>query len=323
MSKIYPPIKPYNTFMLATTDGHQIYVEESGEPQGIPVIYLHGGPGGGISPFIRRLFHPRKYRLISFDQRGCGKSTPFLSLENNTSSHLLADIELIRAHLGISKWLVSGGSWGSTLALLYAIAHPQRVSGMILRGIFLARQQDVDWFISSQGGAAQIFSDHYQVFIEGLDADTVSSEQIVAHYYQLLTDQNELQRVAAAKRWAGWEMQIAQMHCGEHELAEESMHTVLSLASLECHYMHHRCFIDEDFILNNIQRIATIPGTIVHGRYDIVCKMSGALALHQQWQNSELCIVPNAAHSGSDPLIANAFCKAADAMAKFLKQEPV
>ena len=321
MSKIYPPIQPYDSFKLSTIDGHSLHVEQSGNAEGIPVLYLHGGPGGGIAPFIRRVFNPRKYRLISFDQRGCGQSTPFLSLENNTSDHLLGDIEQLRQHLHIPQWLVCGGSWGSTLSLLYAIKHPEMVSGMILRGIFLGRQQDLDWLLHSQGGAAQVFSDQYQYLIEDLPRQNLSTSEIIKYFYQQFTGHNELQRIAGAKRWSSWEMHIAQMHCVASSLPEESMHTVLSLAVLECHYMHHHCFIDEGFILNNVQRIADIPGILIHGRYDMVCKIEGAHKLHQHWPNSELCIVPNAAHSGSDPLIANAFCKATDAMAEFLKQK--
>ncbi|WP_416306390.1 prolyl aminopeptidase [Neptunicella sp. SCSIO 80796] len=321
MLKVYPPILPFNSFELNVCKLHSLHAEESGNPQGIPVIYLHGGPGGGIAPFARRLFNPELYRIINMDQRGCGQSRPFLELKDNHTQALIDDMETLRQHLGIDKWLVCGGSWGTTLALLYGMQFPDRVLGMVLRGVFLARAEDIDWFLAPDGGAAQIFPDHYQQFVSELERSD-SSQAVLQHFHQQLTSDNEISRLAAAKLWTGWEAHIAHLHFIHTEQQDDNLHTQLSLAVLECHYMLNQCFIAENQILDNVDKMGEVPGIIVHGRYDMVCKLEAAQSLHNAWLNSELCIVPNAPHSGSHELIASAFCKATDAMARFLRKPP-
>ena len=317
MTQIYPPLKPYAEQRIRVSDGHSLHLEQSGNPDGLPVLYLHGGPGGGISPFIRRLFNPAVYRLISFDQRGCGKSTPFLDVEANSTEHLLADIEHIRSMLGIEKWVVSGGSWGSTLALIYAIRYPKRVQAMILRGIFLARQQDVDWLLTPQGAAAQMFAEYYPEFVQGISSP-LTTQRIVDYYQQQFHGGNDLARLSAARAWANWETRVAVMHATDKDMQQED-HRCLSLAILEHHYLKQGCFVAENYILENIHQLSGIPATLIHGRYDMVCKAENAVTLHQHWPSSRLCMVPNAGHSGSDPLIAAAFVASTEQLATFLQ----
>ena len=262
-----------------------------------------------------------KYWIIGFDQRGCGQSTPFGELQNNSSAELVKDVHQIRQYLGIKSWVLFGGSWGSTLALLAAIDDPHTVRGLILRGIFLGREEDFDWYLDPAGGAAQLFTDYYHDFVQGISSQA-SGKDIVQAYYQLFTSGNELSKMAAIKAWCLWEARISRLHC---ELNEEhlvsNIHRAISLALLECHYIINNCFIPENFILNNIDKIGHIPGNIVHGRYDCVCKIQGAFALNQYWDNSQLTIVPESGHSTYEPKIAAALCLATKAMAKFLQEQ--
>ena len=321
MSEIYPAIKPFHTEMLPVSDLHTVYLEQTGNPKGTPVLYLHGGPGAGTSAEYRRFFDPDKYWIIGFDQRGCGNSLPFGELKNNTSDDLVSDIRKIRQHLGIKKWLLFGGSWGTTLALLSAIDQPDCVTGLILRGIFLGREEDFDWYLDPSGGAAQLFTDYYQDFIQPVPHG-LGSRAIVEAYYCLFTSDDEISKMAAIKAWCLWEAKISRLH---NELKEEQLvgdiHRAISLAVLECHYIKHQCFIPADFILNNIHKINHIPGTIVHGRYDCVCKIQGAFALSEKWQNSQLSIVPESGHSAGEPKITAALCMATNAMASFLGEQ--
>lgn len=321
MSHLYPPIQPFSSEMLDVGDGHQIYLEQTGNPDGIPVLYLHGGPGAGLCAMYRCLFDPEKYWLIGFDQRGSGQSTPFADLNNNTTQDLLADIERIRNHLGIEKWVICGGSWGATLALLAAIANPKTVKAIILRGVFLGRQQDFNWFLDTDGGAAQLFPDVYQHFADQVK-DRPQGESIVDAYYRIFTQGNEISRTSAAKSWCIWEQKISQLNnsVNEQDLCQ-NLHRSTSLSVLECHYLKHDCFIPENYILDNIKRISSIPGTLIHGRYDMVCKLKGAYDLNQAWRNSQLLVVPESGHSNSEPLIADAVRQATDAMLKFLEEE--
>ena len=321
MSEIYPAIKPFLTEMLSVSDLHTVYLEQTGNPQGTPVLYLHGGPGAGTSADYRRFFDPDKYWIIGFDQRGCGNSLPFGELKNNTSDDLLSDIHKIRQHLGIKKWLLFGGSWGSTLALLSAIDQPEYVMGLILRGVFLAREEDFDWYLAPSGGAAQLFTDYYQDFVLPV-SHGLGSKGIVDAYYRLFTSDDEISKMAAVKAWCMWEARISHLH---NELNEDKLvadiHRAISLAVLECHYMKHQCFIPPNFILNNIHKIKHIPGTLVHGRYDCVCKIQGAFALSDKWQNSRLTIVPESGHSAGEPKISAALCLATKAMTAFLEEQ--
>lgn len=317
MRGLFPAILVNQTYRFDRDNGHQIYVEESGDPDGIPVICCHGGPGGASNPAQRRFFDPQTYRIICFDQRGCGQSTPHAGLEHNDTWSLVADMEFIREQLGIDSWVVAGGSWGSTLALIYAISYPQLVKGLILRGIFLARQQDYEWLYGQNGGAAQLFPDYYQDFYE-LIAECEPGQEMQA-YYGLLTGDNEIQRLHAAKIWSIWEGKIStlQAKADADEVCAET-HRALSLARLECHYFVNNCFMAEDYILQNIDKVADIPGYIIHGRYDAVCKIENAFTLDKHWPNGKLQVIPAAGHSGMEPAIADALCRASDEMASFL-----
>lgn len=317
MRHLYPAISPYHTEYVCC-DNHQIYVEHLGNPEGLPVLYLHGGPGGGISSVSKRYFDPERYHIIVFDQRGCGKSQPTLSLDNNTTPHLISDIETIRNACGIEQWVVSGGSWGTTLALLYAIEFPHRVMSLLLRGIFLARKQDYDWFLSPNGGAAQVYPEHYQDFISHLQAPA-SCHDVIEQYQSIFDTSCELSQLMAAKAWCQWEHQLAYIHPPEFNVPESSVQECLSLATLECRYIAAHCYIEENDIIKRRDALRHIPTTVIHGRFDMVCKLSGAYELTQGWESARLMVVPGAGHSGDDAKIAAAMTQAADALAQFLK----
>ncbi|MGD8782982.1 MAG: prolyl aminopeptidase [Thioalkalispiraceae bacterium] len=312
MQALYPAIKPYNQFELDVTPPHRLYVEESGNPQGIPVVFLHGGPGSGCEAYHRRFFDPEKYHIILFDQRGSGKSTPHAELENNTTQDLVADIETIRAKLNIDKWVVFGGSWGSTLALVYAQAHPERVFHLILRGIFLCRQKEIDWFY--QQGASQIFPDIWEKYLAPIPEN--ERDNLVDAYYKRLTSDDEFTRMQAAKAWSLWEGRTATLTSRQSVIDHfADAHTALSLARIECHYFKHKSFLSDNQILNNVDKLADVPGTIVQGRYDIICPMQSAWELHQAWNNSVLKIIPDAGHAASEPGICSELIKSCDRLA--------
>jgi len=309
MRSLFPPIQPYNSFELAVDPIHTLYVEESGTAKGLPVVFLHGGPGAGCETFHRQFFDPEKYRIILFDQRGCGRSTPHAELQGNTTQALIADIETIREHLAIDKWVVFGGSWGSTLGLAYAQAHPQRVLGLILRGIFLCRQWEIDWFY--QEGASRIFPDVWEKYLEPIPP--AERHDLVSAYYQRLTSQDEFTRMQAAKAWSLWEGRTATLISSQKVLEHfGSAHTALSLARIECHYFMHKSFLRENQLLQDMHKLADIPGIIVQGRYDIICPMQSAWSLHQAWPGSILQIIPDAGHSATEAGIVNALVKATD-----------
>ncbi|MFT6896225.1 MAG: proline iminopeptidase [Paraglaciecola sp.] len=321
MSELYPAIKPFFSEMLPVSGQHCLYIEQTGDPQGIPVLYLHGGPGAGLSPDYRRFFDPQKYWIIGFDQRGCGQSLPFGSLAENTTDDLLQDVHKIRHHLGIDKWLLCGGSWGSTLALLVAIDDPLSVMGLILRGVFLGREEDFDWYLDKNGGAAQLFPDFYEDFIEPIQ-DKLPQMSVNQAYYQIFCGEDEVSKMAAVKAWCLWEARISRLHSSlDNDVLMTDVHRAISLAILECHYIKHGCFIEPHYILNNIHKINHIPSNIVHGRYDSVCKLQGAYALSSLWSASQLTIVPESGHSVDEPKIAAALCLAINAMATFIKEQ--
>jgi proline iminopeptidase len=310
MLALYPNIQSYNHFLLQVDEQHAIYVEEVGNPDGLPVIFLHGGPGSGCSPDSRRLFDPQSYRIILFDQRGAGQSKPHCSLINNTTAHLIADIEKIRHKLNIDSWVVYGGSWGSTLALLYAQAHSSCVKFLILRGIFLARPNDVAWLFGEQG-AAKIFPEHYAEFVADIPAKTVP--QIMQYYLSKFTGANELLRAKFAKKWSTWEIKCSTLEVNiEKEKFLSLANHCLSFSSLEAHYFLNNCFLQENQILKNMHKLANIPGIIIHGRYDMVCPVEQAYLLAKLWPNeqAELQIICPAGHSISEPLLANAVISA-------------
>lgn len=315
MRTLYPAIKPYVRHSLAVDDVHTLYIEECGNPAGIPVLFLHGGPGGGVDPLYRRYFDPDRYRIILFDQRGSGKSTPHASLVDNTTQHLVDDIEAIRGHLGVRRWLVFGGSWGSTLALVYAQAYPEQVLGMVLRGIFLARQQDFDWLY--RFGASEVFPEYWREFEQFIPQ--AERDDIVKAYHDRLTGEDEVKRMAAAKAWSIWEGRCATLNQRDEVLRHfADPHLALSLARIEAHYFVNDGFLDPDQILDNVDSIADIPGIIVHGRYDMVCPVSQAYELHEAWPRSDLRIVSASGHSASEPGTVDALLKATDQFAKDL-----
>jgi proline iminopeptidase len=312
MQTLYPIIKSNSEAYLSVDDIHDVYIEESGSPEGIPVLFIHGGPGAGCSSDDRRFFNPEKYRIILFDQRGSGRSRPHAELARNTTQHLIDDIEKIREHFGIKQWVLFGGSWGSTLALLYAQAYPSRVKGMILRGIFLCRHSDLQWFY--QEGASYVFPDYWQKFIQPICAD--KRDNYIAAYYELLTSGNELAKMNAAKQWSLWEGSCATLRPNKEVVDHFSHpHMALSLARIEAHYFVNDAFIDENQIIHHIDKLKGIPATIIHGRYDMVCPLDNAWTLQQHWPDAQLHIIRDAGHASREPSIMDALVKATDDMA--------
>ena len=297
MKDLYPELLPYRAEHFSVDDTHSLYVEEVGTSGGIPALFLHGGPGAGCEPYHRRFFDPQRYRVILFDQRGAGRSTPHASLKDNTTSHLIDDIERLREHLGIERWLVFGGSWGSTLALAYAETHPERVSALVLRGIFLCRPTEIQWFY--QSGANRLFPDYWEDFAEPVPP--ARRDDMLAAYYEILTGDDELRRLAAAKAWSLWEGRTATLLPDASVEAHFAQpHVALSMARIESHYFVHDAFLDPDQLLMNAGRLAGIPGVIVHGRYDVICPLENAWALHAAWSGSELAIIGDAGHSAAE-----------------------
>jgi proline iminopeptidase len=310
---LYPPIEAYRTGRLQVSPVHELYFEESGNPSGKPVVFLHGGPGGGSDPKQRRFFHPGKYRIICFDQRGCGKSTPYASLEDNTTWDLVADTEKLREHLQLERWQVFGGSWGSTLALAYAETHPDRVTELVLRGIFLLRKQEIDWFY--QRGASILYPDAWEPYLAHIPE--AERGDMLAAYYRRLTSEDAAVRLAAAKIWSGWEGATSKLlpdpafagHYEEDEFA-------LAFARIEAHYFFHKGFFEaDDQLLQNASRLRPIPAVIVEGRYDVVCPMESAWALHRAWPEAELIITPDSGHSAFEPPNSRALVAATDKFA--------
>lgn len=292
---LYPEPQPYRAEMLQVSDLHHIYLEECGNPEGKPVIMLHGGPGGGITPTMRCLHDPNIYRIILFDQRGCGRSTPHAELRENTTWDLVADIERIRLHLNINKWQVFGGSWGSTLGLTYAQTHPERVSELILRGIFLMRRFEIDWLYSN--GANIIYPDRFADYQNHIPE--AERGDMVAAYYRRLTDPEPQVQIEAARRWARWEgsaLSLLPDPARENAFAEDSF--AMAFARIECHYFQNRGFLESDNqLLRNAENIRAIPGVIVHGRYDMCTPFINAWHLKQVWPEADLRIVEDAGHA--------------------------
>ena len=307
MQQLFPSVEPYQTQMLPVSDGHSLYIEECGQPDGLPVVFLHGGPGAGCESYHRRFFDPDVYRIILFDQRGCGRSVPHASLHGNTTDALVADLETIRERLGIDQWVVFGGSWGSTLGLVYAETFPERVLGLVLRGIFLCRPADIHWFY--QQGASALLPDHWEGFLEPVPAD--EHGDLVNAYYRLLTGDDEVARMAAAKAWSLWEG-LASTLLPKAAVTDHFAHpkTALSLARIECHYFVNNSFMLENQILRDATRLQKIPGIIVHGRYDVVCPLEQAWDLHRAWPQSCLQIIQDAGHSATEHGIVDALVAA-------------
>jgi len=315
MSQVFPQIKPYNEFYLKVSDKHTIYVEESGNPNGKPVIFLHGGPGGGIEPIYRQYFNPELWHIIIFDQRGCGKSIPHAELEQNTTWDLVADIESIRKYLLIDKWVVFGGSWGSTLSLSYAIKYPNQCKGLILRGIFLLREFEIKWFY--QKGCSYIYPDEW----ENYKSIIPKSEQsdFVSAYYKKLTSKNKKIRSQAAKRWAEWEANTSKLMQDKKSLHHfDDTKTAEAFSRIECHYFTNKGFFKYDgWLLDNLNNLSSIPISIVQGRYDVVCPMQSAWDLHKKLPHSELFIIQDSGHSMLEPGIQKKLIKLTEVFSKY------
>ncbi len=307
---LYPSIEPYQTGYLSVGGGHQIYWEESGNPNGKPILFLHGGPGIGTSAYHRSFFNPDLYRIVLFDQRGCGKSLPFSELESNTTWDLVSDIELLRKHLNIDCWVVFGGSWGSTLGLTYAIEHPQSVKGLILRGIFLCRPKEIQWYY--QTGADQIYPDEWEKYIAPIPPS--ERDDFVRAYYKRLTSEDEEERKIATQAWSGWEGSTSKLLFDPALFADFTADkSADSIARIECHYfIHHTFFETDNWIIENIDAIRNIPCIIVQGRYDIPCPIKSAWELHRAWPEAQLEIIPDAGHAATEPGILDALIRATD-----------
>jgi proline iminopeptidase len=310
---LYPEISARRTGRLAVSSVHELYWEESGNPEGRPVVFLHGGPGGGSDGKYRRFFHPERYRIVQFDQRGCGQSTPHASLDDNTTWSLVDDIERLRAHLGIERWMVFGGSWGSTLALAYAETHPARVTELVLRGIFLLRKQEIDWFY--QRGASAIFPDAWEDYLAPIP-EAERGDLLHAYHARLTGDDPEVRRRAAIA-WSVWEGTTSRLIVDpdmQRRMAQDEFAD--AFARIECHYFVNRGFLRTDAqLLEDAGRIRHIPGVIVQGRYDVVCPMESAWALHRAWPEAKLVVVPDAGHSALEPDITRALVDATDRFA--------
>ncbi|MES0864134.1 prolyl aminopeptidase [Ruegeria sp. SCPT10] len=309
---LYPPIDPFDQRLVSVGDGHQIYMEQFGNPDGLPVVVLHGGPGGGCSPAMRRYFDPRVFRVILFDQRGCGKSRPHASVENNTTWHLVEDIERLRSLLDIDEWTVFGGSWGATLALIYAQAHPDRVSRLVLRGVFLATQSELDWFYG--GGAGKFWPEPWAKFTSLLAEDELSDT--IKAYNKRLFSGDRATEILYAKAWSAWENALASIH-SNGVVGESPGEYARAFARLENHYFTNNAFLEKDGqILDQMDRIAHIPGHIVQGRYDMICPPQAAWDLSERWPNAELKMVRQAGHALSEPGISAELVRIMDRVAE-------
>ncbi len=313
MKDLYPPIKPYNQGKLKVSELHTVHYEESGNPQGKPVIFLHGGPGGGIAPMYRQYFDPQQWRIVIFAQRGCGQSTPYAELRENTTWDLVSDIEKLRQHLNIDRWVVFGGSWGSTLALAYSQTYPDSCKGLILRGIFMLRPSEIRWFY--QEGASNIYPDAWQEYVKPIPL--AERDDLLSAFYKRLTSEDAQIRLEAARAWSVWEAstsklipsQASKVSFGRAEFAE-------AFARIECHYFVNKGFLkSENQLLDNVDRIRHLPGVIVQGRYDVVCPMITAWELHQVWLEAEFIVIADAGHSVSEPGIKDALIRAGDRFA--------
>ncbi|HKT98996.1 MAG TPA: prolyl aminopeptidase [Paraburkholderia sp.] len=309
---MYPPIEPYAQGHLITGDGHQVYWERCGNPSGKPAVFLHGGPGGGCSPEHRRLFDPEHYDILLFDQRGCGRSTPYASLENNTTWHLVADIERLREMVGAEQWLVFGGSWGSTLALAYAQTHPERVSALIVRGIFAMRRAELLWYY--QEGASWLFPDLWEEFLAPIPVD--ERGDMIAAYHRRLTGDDEASKLEAACAWSRWEGRTITL-LPDQTLTDHFSdgHFALAFARIENHYFVNAGFLEEGQLLRDAHRLANIPGAIIQGRYDVATPARSAWDLSKAWTNATFEIVPDAGHAYDEPGILKALIAATDRFA--------
>ncbi len=316
MRDFYPAIAPYDSGLLDVGDGQLVYWETSGSPGGKPVVFVHGGPGGGTGPAQRRFFDPDRYRIVLFDQRGCGQSRPHTAdgadLSVNTTGHLIADMELLRTHLGIERWQVFGGSWGSTLGLAYAQTHPERVTELVLRGIFLLRRSEIDWYYN--GGAANIYPDLWEGYLAPIP-ESERGGDLVAAYHRLLTSDDPEVAQRAASAWTAWEQSTSHL-LPQPTNGSEGSRFDLAFATIENHYFVNGGFLTDGQLLANIDRISHIPGVIVQGRYDVVCPARSAWDLHRAWPKAQLHIVDDAGHASYEPGIKHHLIEATDRFAQ-------
>lgn len=313
MRQLYPAIEPFHTERLAVDDRHTLYVEQCGNPDGLPVIFLHGGPGAGLAPYHRQFFDPARYRIVLFDQRGAGRSTPFADLVDNTTRHLVDDIETIRKHLGIDQWVVFGGSWGSTLSLAYAETHPARCLALVLRGIYLGRPEEIRWYVE-EGGASRILPEKWQSYADFIPEN--ERKNMLEAYWKRLDSDDEDVRVAAARAWSIWEAGGLTLEESPETVADFAEPSVaVSMARTEAHYFRHQCFFEPNQLLRDVDKIRHIPGTIVHGRYDLVCPVKSAVDLARAWPEADLHIV-TAGHAASEPAIVDVLVSTTDALAQ-------
>jgi len=309
---LYPPLEPYRQQLLDMPGGHRIYVEQCGHPDGAPVVVLHGGPGGGCSPGMRRFFDPRHYRAVLFDQRGCGRSSPHAHVENNTTWDLVADIERIRGDLGIERWTVFGGSWGACLALIYAQTHPDRVEALVLRGVFTMTQAELRWFYG--GGAGSFWPEQWRAFSHMVPKP--ERDDLIGAYHKRLFAPDPAEQARFARAWAGWESALAVLDPGEARGYPSSSYA-LAFARLENHYFINGGFLErDDQVLRDMPRLRALPGHIVQGRYDMICPPHTALALHEAWPGSTLKMVGNAGHALSEPGITAELVAVMDGLRK-------
>jgi proline iminopeptidase len=311
---LYPRLEPRRAGRLGVSDLHELYWEECGHPDGIPVVALHGGPGGGSSPEMRRFFDPRRYRIILFDQRGCGRSTPHSELRENTTWDLVGDIEKLRTHLGVKKWLVFGGSWGSTLALAYAAMHRRQVMALILRGVFLLTEEEIRWFY--QHGASNLFPDAFDRYMAPIPE--AERDDLLKAFYKRLTGKNAAARAEAAAAWARWEGETLSIQGPKQRPPRFDEADFLdAFARIECHYFHNKGFFEHDgWLLDAAAKFGDLPGVIVHGRYDVVTPLASAWKLNKAWPKAQLKIVPDAGHSSLEPGIVSELIKASDMLAE-------
>ena len=310
MRQLYPPIEPYQQGFLKMSPPHEIYYEQSGNSDGLPVLFVHGGPGGGTEPFHRQFFDPAAYRIVLFDQRGCGKSRPHASLDENTTWHLVADMERLRTELGIERWVVFGGSWGSTLSLAYAETHPARVRALVLRGIFLVRPKEIRWFY--QEGASFMFPDAWEEYLAPIPV--AERHDLVAAYHRRLTSPDPAVRAQAARAWSVWEGTTSKLQV-DPKLVERSAGESFAdaLSRIECHYFVHGCFLrSPEQLLDDVDRIRNLPAVIIQGRYDVVCPPVSAWELHRRWPEAAFHVVPDAGHSAMEPGIVDRLVEATD-----------
>ena len=316
LRQLYPAMRPYRTGLLRVSDVHEIYFEESGNPRGKPAVFLHGGPGAGTDGRMRGFFDPRRYRIVLFDQRGCGKSRPHASLIDNTTWHLVEDIERLRDHLGIGKWLVFGGSWGSTLALAYAQTHPQQVTELVLRGIFLLRRWELEWFYQNPGGAAALYPDLWEHYVKPIPM--AERRDMMRAYYERLTSKDPDVLAAAARAWSIWEGATSFLRMNPAYVAKFRQDDyAAAFARIECHYFVNGGFLrSENQLIEEVDRIRHIPAVIVQGRYDVVCPMKSAWDLHRAWPEATLHVSADAGHSAFEPSNLHALISATDRFAR-------